>query len=131
MLDKILIYNYCLSAYLAGAKKKNRYSYGTWFFFAAEYLYLLAALSMFILSIINYTFPDWGLLLILILLWYLTHYRTKKWVFYRLEKMQIEYVYKNLTRKKVRAWLGLLAYVLMFAFFFVAAVLTFEGYSLR
>ena len=131
MLDRILLYDYCLSVYFAGTRKHDKYRDGTWFIFAMKYFYLLIALTMFILSKISYTLPNWCLGLLLIFLAYISYFRTGKWVERRLNKMMVERIYKKLTKKRTRAWLSLLFLIFMFFFFFVVGVLTFEGYSFR
>lgn len=104
MLDNILLWNYCLSVYLVGITRRDKYNQGTLVFLALEFLYLLLVSIIFILTWTCYVHPLWLWSMLLFLSWFISHVSIKRWVYKRLETMHIEQCYERLSNKKTKAW---------------------------
>ena len=128
IINKIVLLNYSLSAFLSRGKKdliKN----GTWFLFANELFFIAMSLVIFIITRFDYRLSKGLLLFLLIAIWGISFYGTKDWLISQIEKRKIDSKYKTLQTKAVSFTLiGSIIFVSSFLIFLFTIFKTFEGY---
>lgn len=129
MLDNILLWNYCLSVYLVGMRRHDKYDRGVWVFFALEFWYLLLVSIMFILVWVH-TYPLWLWGMSLLISWFISHTVIKKWVYKRLKIMHVEQRYERLSNKKTKAWICFTFLIFCWLSFIIVAFTFFVGYRI-
>ena len=126
-MNKILLYNYSLSVYFSRGKKEL-FNKGTWYLLASELFCISISFAMFLLTRFDVKMPGAIILIFYLLIWYGTFYGTKNWVHSQLEKKQIGFKYKNISRIFLYRTAGLLLYLGSFIFFLIVGISTFQGY---
>lgn len=127
-MDKIVLLNYCLSAFLSRGKKdliKN----GTWFLFANELFFIVISLVVLVITRFDFRISNGVLLLLLITIWGISFYGTKDWLLSQIEKRKIDTQYKILQSKTAsNTLMGSIIFVGSFLLFLFIIIKTFEGY---
>lgn len=131
MLNELLLWNYCLSVYLVGIKKRSMYNMGARMLLVVEFWYLLLILLMLVLVCATYTFPLYILVLLLLVSWFISYMIIGKWVEKRLKKMCIGQFYNEVSNKKKKTWIGFIILLFCWLSFVIVAFTFFVGYSLR
>lgn len=125
---KIVLLNYCLSAFLSRGKKdliKN----GTWFLFANELFFIVISLVVLVITRFDFRISNGVLLLLLITIWGISFYGTKDWLLSQIEKRKIDTKYKILQSKTAsNTLMGSIIFVSSFLLFLFIIIKTFEGY---
>jgi len=128
IMDKIVLLNYCLSAFLSRGKKdliKN----GTWFLFANELFFIVISLVVLVITRFDFRISNGVLLLLLITIWGISFYGTKDWLLSQIEKRKIDTQYKILQSKTAsNTLMGSIIFVGSFLLFLFIIIKTFEGY---
>lgn len=127
-MNKIVLFNYCLSVFLSRGKKdviKN----GTWYLFASEIFNIVISLVVFVITRFDYRLSKGVLLLLLITIWAFSFYGTKNWLISQIEKRKIESKYKTLQLKtSINTLIGSILFLGSFLLFLFTIIKTFEGY---
>ena len=131
IMNKILLYNYSLSVWFAGKKKKHLFNEATWFFFSSELFCITVSAVMFIISLIEFKISGLMLLLLFLLIWLITFYGIKGWVLEQLKIKKTEYNYKLVSKLWLYRVIGILLYFGSAYFFLLIGILTFQGYLNR
>ena len=128
IMYKIVLLNYCLSAFLSRGKKdliKN----GTWFLFANELFFIVISLVVLVITRFDFRISNGVLLLLLITIWGISFYGTKDWLLSQIEKRKIDTKYKILQSKTAsNTLMGSIIFVSSFLLFLFIIIKTFEGY---
>lgn len=128
IINKIVLLNYCLSVFLSRGKR-DLIKKGTWFLFANELFFIIISLIVLVITRFNFRISKGILFLLLIIIWSISFYGTKKWLISQIEKGKINNKYKALQPKTATSTLiGSLIFVGSFSLFLLVIIKTFEGY---
>jgi len=127
-MNKIVLLNYCLSAFLSRGKK-DLIKKGTWFLFANELFFTVISLVVLVITRFDFRISNGILLFLLIAIWGISFYGTKDWLISQIEKRKIDTKYKTLQFKTAsNTLMGSIIFVGSFLLFLFVIIKAFEGY---
>lgn len=131
MLDNLLLWNYCLSAYLVGIKNQSKYIIGAKKILLIELWYILLILIMIVLVSSTYTFSLYSLVVLVVVSWFFSYVIIGKWIDKYLKRLCVKQCYSKILNKKAKTWIGFIILISCWLSFVIVAFTVFVGYSLR